>query len=77
MGKGLLRDISDAVDLAVAVGVRADICTTEVPSRILEVCAAIQVSGPNASEPHDSAVQTESKPTDSACWVSSTMPCGG
>ena len=63
--------------MAVAVGVRADICTTEVPRRILDVCAAIHVSGPKASEPHDSAVHTESKPTDSACWVSSTMPWGG
>ena len=46
--------------IAVAVGVRAAICATAVPSLILEVCAAIQVSGVKASEPQDSAVHTES-----------------
>jgi hypothetical protein len=46
--------------MAVVVGDRAAICATAVPSRILEVCAAIQVSGVNTSEPQDSAVHTES-----------------
>lgn len=46
--------------IAVAVGVRAAICATAVPSRIREVRAAIQVSGVNASEPQASAVHTES-----------------
>jgi hypothetical protein len=46
--------------MAVAVGVRAESCTTEVPSRILEVWAPIQASGVKASEPQASAVQIES-----------------
>ena len=49
--------------IAVAVGVRAESCTTAVPSLIRSVWAAIQASGVKASEPHDSAVQTESNPT--------------
>jgi hypothetical protein len=48
------------VCIAVAVGVRAEICTTAVPSRIRCVCAPIQASGVNASEPQDSAVNTMS-----------------
>ena len=63
--------------MAVAVGVRAESCTTEVPRRIFDVWAASQVSGVKASEPHDSAVHTESKPAFSAACVSSTNPCGG
>ena len=46
--------------IAVAVGVRAESCTTEVPSLIFDVWAPIQASGVKASEPQDSAVQTES-----------------
>ena len=46
--------------IAVDAGVRALICTIAVPSRIRDVCAPIQASGVNASEPHASAVHTES-----------------
>ncbi|MGX1370435.1 hypothetical protein RKD19_005794 [Streptomyces canus] len=45
--------------MAVVVGERAAICATAVPSLIVDVRAAIQVSGVNTSEPHDSAVHTE------------------
>ena len=48
--------------MAVAVGVRAASCTTEVPSLMVEVWPAIQPSGVKASDPHASAVHTESKP---------------
>ncbi|GAA2952137.1 hypothetical protein GCM10011428_84870 [Streptomyces violaceus] len=44
--------------IAVVVAERAAIWATAVPRRIVEVCAAIQVSGVNASEPQDSAVHT-------------------
>ena len=57
--------LEEVVD-AVAAGVRAEICTTPVPSRMRSVWAAISTSGENASEPHDSAVQTASKPAFSA-----------
>ena len=63
--------------MAVAVGVRAEICTTEVPSLIFEVCAPIQASGVNASEPHDSAVHTESKPSRSASCATPIGSRGG
>ena len=63
--------------IAVAVGVRAAICTMPVPSLIVEVCAASQTSGEKASLPHDSALQTVSKPSRSASWVSSTNRSGG
>ena len=63
--------------MAVATGVRAESCTTPVPSLMRSVWAASQVSGVNASEPQDSAVQTESKPQSSASLVSSTMSLGG
>lgn len=46
--------------MAVAVGVRDAIWTMPVPSRTREVRAAIQVRGVQASEPHASAVHTES-----------------
>ncbi len=45
--------------MAVAVGERAAICATAVPSRMRRVWAAIHVSGVKASEPQDSAVHTE------------------
>ena len=63
--------------MAVAVGVRAEICTTPVPSLIVDVCAAIHTSGENASEPHDSALHTESKPSFSASCASSPIFAGG
>ena len=62
--------------MAVAVGVRAEICTTPVPSLIVDVCAAIHTSGENASEPHDSALHTESKPSFSASCASSPIFAG-
>jgi hypothetical protein len=37
--------------IAVAVGVRADICTMEVPSRIREVRLPYQAKGVSASAP--------------------------
>ena len=46
--------------IAVVTGERAAIWATAVPSLIVEVRAAIQVSGVKASEPQDSAVHTES-----------------
>jgi len=45
--------------IAVVVGERAAIWATAVPRPILEVRAAIQVSGVKASDPQDSAVHTE------------------
>ena len=46
--------------MAVAVGVRAESWAMAVPSRIFEVCAPIHASGVKASDPHASAVNTES-----------------
>jgi hypothetical protein len=63
--------------MAAAVGVRADNWHTPVPSRIRWVAAPIQASGVRASEPYASAVQTESKPSRSACYTNSTKPVGG
>lgn len=63
--------------IAVAVGVRADICTTEVPRRIRVVREPSQDSGVNASEPYASAVHIESKPRSSAASTFSTVPGGG
>ncbi len=37
--------------IAVAAGVRADICMMEVPRRSVEVCPPSQASGVRASEP--------------------------
>jgi hypothetical protein len=58
--------------IAVAAGVRAATCTTEVPSRIRDVCAARNASGVNASEPYASALHTESKPSFSASCTRAT-----
>ncbi len=63
--------------MAVAVGVRAASCTTPVPSLMVEVCPAIQASGEKASEPHASALHTESKPRRSASWVTGITSGGG
>ena len=62
--------------MAVAAGVRAESCTTPVPSLMRSVCAASSASGVNASEPHDSADQAASNPAFSASTVSSTN-CSG
>ena len=60
---------SDIAAIAVAAGVRADICMIAVPSLIRSVCAPHQASGVTASEPYASAVQTESKPRRSASLI--------
>ena len=62
--------------MAVAAGVRADSCTTPVPSLIRSVWAASRASGVKASEPHDSADHTASNPACSAATVSSTRLSG-
>ena len=46
--------------MAVAAGVRAEICTTPVASLIVLVTAARYASGVSASAPYASAVHTES-----------------
>jgi hypothetical protein len=46
--------------IAIAAGVRADMCATPVASLIVDVCAPIHANGVNASEPHASPVHTES-----------------
>ena len=63
--------------IAVVVGERAAIWATAVPSLILDVRAAIQVSGVKASEPQDSAVHTEWYPSRSASWASGTWSAEG
>jgi hypothetical protein len=68
---------SDIAAIAVAAGVRADICTIPVPSLIRSVCAPHQASGVKASDPYASAVQTESKPRRSASLMASSAPAGG
>ena len=68
-------NVRDAI--AQAVGVLADNCTTDVPSRIRVVEAPHQASGVNASEPHASAVNTVSKPASSAAATSSAWLVGG
>ena len=57
--------------MAAAVGVRAESCISAVPSRMREVFAPSQASGVSASEPQDSAVHTESKPSRSASATAS------
>src|SRR5699024_10080084 len=59
--------------IAVAVGVRADSCTTAVDRRMFSVSDPYQASGVNASEPQASAVKTVSKPALSAA----TTRCAG
>src|SRR5690606_26400026 len=63
--------------MAVAVGVRAESCTTEVPSLMVDVWPAIQARGEKASEPQASAVHTESNPRRSASTVVSMISGGG
>ena len=62
--------------MAVAVGVRAEIWTTPVPSFTRSVRAAISTSGEKTSDPHDSADHTASNPASSAATASSTSPSG-
>ena len=59
------------VCMAVAVGVRADICTTAVDRRMSSVSEPYQASGVKASEPQASAVKTVSKPALSAATTRS------
>ena len=63
--------------IAQAVGVRAEICTMDVPRRMVEVCAPHHASGPNASLPQDSAVNTVSNPRRSASRIRSRASVGG
>src|SRR5271157_3407739 len=63
--------------IAVAAGVRAEICTIAVPSLILLVDAPHQASGISASDPYASAVQIESNPSRSASTTNSVAPAGG
>ena len=58
-------------------GVRAEICTIDVPRRMAEVCDPHHASGPNASLPHDSAVNTASNPSRSASRIRSSASVGG
>ena len=61
--------------IAIEVGARADICTPRCPDEA-GTCAPHHASGVNASEPHASAVKTESKPTRPAP-TSAPTPSGG
>src|SRR3954453_10565266 len=63
--------------MAVAAGVRAEICTMPVPSLIFEVWLPHHASGVNASEPYASAVHIDSKPRRSASATCSCTPGGG
>jgi len=63
--------------MAQLVGVRAEICTTDVPRRTFSVRDPHQASGVNASEPHDSAAKTASNPAPSAASISSGAFAGG
>src|SRR5690606_30619710 len=63
--------------IAAAVGVRADIWQTAVPSFILEVRAPHQASGEMASDPYASAVQKLSTPTLSASASLRSTSFGG
>jgi hypothetical protein len=65
------------VAIAVAAGVRADICTTDVPRRIRSVWAPHHANGVSASEPYASAVHIEWKPNRSASLTASSAPGGG
>jgi hypothetical protein len=62
--------------MAVAAGVRADICAMDVPSLIRAVRAPYQVRVVNASEPYASAVHTESYPSRSAASTVSVASSG-
>ncbi len=67
---------SVAAVIAVFVGVRPGICMIAEPSLILSVFAARYARTVTASVPHASAVQTESKPSRSACCTSGTRSAG-
>jgi hypothetical protein len=63
--------------MAVAVGVRANICTIDVPSCTRDVAEPHQASGVRASDPYASAVHTEANPKSSAARTCSTASAGG
>ena len=63
--------------IAVDAGVRAEICTTDVPSLMRDVAAPHHASGVNASEPYASAVHIDSNPSFSASAIDSVTPPGG
>ncbi len=65
------------VAIAVAVGVRADNCARFVPRRTRVVPDPHHASGVNTSEPHDSAVHTESKPSRSTSVIVPGASAGG
>jgi hypothetical protein len=58
-------------------GDRAEICTMDVPKRIVDVADPHQVSGLKASDPHASAVNTVSNPRRSASRIRSSASVGG
>ncbi len=63
--------------IAVAAGVRADICMIAVPSCSVSVAAPHHASGVRASDPYASAVHTELNPSRSASLTASSAPAGG
>ncbi len=63
--------------IAIAAGVRADICAIAVPSLSLLVLAPHQARGVRQSEPYASAVQIESKPSASASAMRCSASGGG
>src|SRR5690348_10896365 len=63
--------------IAIAAGVRAEICAIDVPSLIRDVFAPHQASGVSASDPYASAVHIESNPRLSAAAMLSSTPAGG
>ena len=73
----LLRWSIVSAAIAVAVGVRAESWTRLVPRRSLVVAEPHHASGVKASEPHDSAVHIESKPSRSASAIGARRPRRG
>ena len=63
--------------IAMADGVRAEICAIDVPNLMRDVFAPHHASGVSASDPYASAVHIESKPKRSASAIDSSMPAGG
>src|SRR3954471_4038787 len=63
--------------MAVADGVRALICTIDVPSRNVDVREPHHANGVRQSLPYASAVHIESNPSRSASAMLSSAPAGG
>ena len=74
-----LREVveGEGVHRARRSGCAAEICTIDVPRRMVEVCDPHHASGPNASLPQDSAVNTVSNPSRSASRIRSRASVGG